>query len=223
MNKRNFVLLSATGIGLAPLAGLAAYHRGEKNEVIRPPRVLDEDVFVDECIRCAMCVQACPTQTLQLTHLEAGVAGFWTPAITASVGGCISECNACAVACPTDAIPMFSKKENDKWSVKMGTAVLEKNRCICYTENKKCGECIDVCPTKAFHVEGKHDDVPRRPTQVDYFRCVGCGLCEEACRNIVFGTPALLTFAHGRGVPTTLREAPTKDYVEPIIIPKKGS
>jgi polyferredoxin len=220
MGRRTFVVLGAGGVGLAPMAALSAYHRGERNEVIRPPRVLDEEVFVDECIRCAMCVQACPTQTLQLTHLEAGFAGFWTPAVTPSVGGCIAECNACSVACPTDAIPVFGKAENDKWSVKMGTVVLEKNRCICYTEASKCAECVDVCPTKAFVVEAKHDDVPRRPLSVDYFRCIGCGLCEEACRKIVFGTPALLTFAHGRGQPTSLREKPTETFETPILIPE---
>jgi polyferredoxin len=220
IGRRSFVVLGAAGVGLAPMAALSAYHRGERNEVIRPPRVLDEEVFVDECIRCAMCVQACPTQTLQLTHLEAGFAGFWTPAITPSVGGCIAECNACSVACPTDAIPVFGKAEKDKWSVKMGTVILEKNRCICYTEGTKCGECIDVCPTKAFAVEPKHDEAPRRPLSVDYFRCVGCGLCEEVCRKIVFGTPALLTFAHGRGQPTSLREKPTDGFEFPIIIPE---
>lgn len=222
MRRRSFVLLGASGMGLAPAVAYSAYHRGEKNEVIRPPRVLDEETFVDQCIRCAMCVQACPTQTLQLTHLEAGVAGFWTPAITASVGGCIEECNACSVACPTDAIPVFGKAENDKWSVKMGTVVLEKNRCICFTEDSKCGECLDVCPTKAFVVEPKHDGIPRRPLAVDYFRCVGCGLCEEKCRTIVFGTPALLTFAHGRGQPTSLFEKPTAEFEMPIKIPEDG-
>jgi ferredoxin len=215
IGRRNLLGLGITGAALAPMAALSAYHRRDENEIIRPPRVLAEEVFVDQCIRCAMCVQACPTQTLQLTHLEAGVAGFWTPAITPSVGGCIEGCNACSIACPTDAIPVFTTAENDKWSVKMGTVVLEKDRCICYTNNDKCGECIDVCPTKAFVVETAHDGVPRRPASVDYFRCVGCGLCETKCREIVFGTPALLTFAHGRGQPTRLREEPTSDYVVP--------
>ncbi len=222
MQRRSFMVLGATGVGLAPVAAYSAYHRGERNDIIRPPRVLDEEIFVDQCIRCAMCVQACPTQTLQLLHMEAGFAGFWTPAITASVGGCIENCNACSVACPTNAIPVFKRWEHDKWSVKMGTAVLEKNRCISYTESSKCGECIDVCPTKAFVVEPKHEKVPRRPVQIDYFRCVGCGLCEEKCRDIVFGTPALLTFSHGRGQPTSLYEKPTKTYEMPLVISKDG-
>jgi polyferredoxin len=212
IDRRQFLVAGATGIAAAPLATLSEYHRGEQNEVIRPPCVTSEKDFTDQCIRCAMCVQSCPTQTLQLTHLEAGVAGFWTPAVTPQVGGCKAECNACAEACPTDAIPMFQTSEMSKWGVKMGTVVLQKDLCICFTDNSYCGECIDVCPTKAFVIEPAHGDVPRRPDAVEYFRCVGCGLCEVACRNIVFGEPALKTFAHGRGNPTTLWEHPTETY-----------
>lgn len=219
MSRRAFVVAGGTGLALAPLAAASAYHRGHENNVIRPPRVLDEETFTDQCIRCAMCVQACPSQTLQLVHFEAGIAGFWTPAITPTVGGCLPECDACSVACPTDAIPVFQKDEKSKWATKMGTAVLEKGRCVCYTDGVACGKCLDVCPTKAFAIEpldsNESKDNPRRPVSVDYVRCVGCGLCELECSKIVFGTPALLTFAHGRGQLTVLQEMPTRDYEPP--------
>jgi polyferredoxin len=217
VSRRSFLVAAGTGAVLAPVAAMSGYHRGDENKVIRPPRVLDEDTFTDQCIRCAMCVQACPTQTLQLTHLEAGVAGFWTPAITPLVGGCIPDCDACSVACPTDAIPVFTRGEESKWATKMGTVVLEKNRCVCFTENLDCGKCIDICPTKAFTVEPKSDDNPTRPVSVDYVRCVGCGLCELECSKIVFGTPALITSSHGRGELTVLREMPTRDYEVPLV------
>jgi len=209
LDRRAFMTGGASAMLLAPVTALSTYHRGGKNDVIRPPRVIDEDTFTDQCIRCAMCVQACPTQTLQLTNLEAGAAGFWTPAITPSAGGCIAGCNACSVACPTDAIPVFGKAESDKWGVKMGTAVLETNRCVSYTEKAKCMKCVEICPTNAFAIE-KGDGFPTRPVSVDYNRCVGCGLCELACSHVVFGEPAMLTFSHGRGQPTTLAEMPTE-------------
>ncbi|MFH1809282.1 MAG: 4Fe-4S binding protein [Pseudomonadota bacterium] len=216
LGRRSFLVAGATGVALAPLTAFAAYHRGDPNTLVRPPRVLDEDTFLDQCVRCGMCVQACPTQTLQLTHLEAGLAGLWTPAITPEVGGCRADCNACGEVCPSDAIPRFDKRETDKWSVKMGTAVLEKDRCISYTDNLACRKCIEICPTKAFVIEAARPDRPLRPAAVDYVRCMGCGLCENACRKIVYGEPALKTFAHGRGQPTVLRERPTPSFTPPV-------
>jgi NAD-dependent dihydropyrimidine dehydrogenase PreA subunit len=157
-----------------------------------------------------MCVQACPTQTLQLLHLEAGFSGLWTPAVTPRVGGCQADCTACGDVCPTNAIVEFTKHEADKWVTKMGTAVLEKSRCISWTNNTPCKKCIEACPTWAFEVEHGDGVRPFRPSGIKYDRCVGCGLCENACRKIVFGRPAILTFSHGRGQPTSLPYEPTE-------------
>ncbi|MCC7074610.1 MAG: 4Fe-4S binding protein [Deltaproteobacteria bacterium] len=219
ISRRAFLASAGAGLALAPMAALSSAPRNPDTGVVRPPGVLDEDAFTDQCIRCAMCVQACPTQTLQLTHLEAGFTAFWTPAITPAVGGCVPECNACSVACPTDAIPDFAKDERSKWATKMGTAVLEKGRCISHTEDTPCAKCLDICPTKAFVVESEGARTPRRPEAVDYVRCVGCGLCELECAKIVYGTPALRTFAHGRGQLTALHEAPTTSFSAPTIAP----
>ena len=215
LSRRDFLILGATGLTLGPLTSLAAAHRNKHEDLVRPPRVIDEEAFVDQCVRCGMCVQACPTQTLQLTSLEAGLAAYWTPALTPKVGGCMAECNACAQVCPTDAIPFFKPIEADKWSVKMGTAVLETGRCISYTDKLACHKCIDICPTLAFKIAPAEDGFPLRPAGVDYSRCVGCGLCENACEKIVYGEPALKTFNHGRGQPTLLREIPTSSLKKP--------
>ena len=56
----------------------------------------------------------------------------------------------------------------------------------------------------------------KHPRYVDDHLCVGCGLCELECDKIVYGEPAILTFAHGRGQPTVLRQVPTKDYEPPV-------
>ena len=211
LGRRQFIITGAAGLSLAPVVSLAHFHRRDPRLVVRPPRVLDEDTFLDQCVRCGMCVQACPTQTLQFTFLDSGLAGLWTPALTPRIGGCIADCNACGRVCPTGAIPQFKIDEGDKWSVKMGTAVLEKGRCISYADNLACKKCIDICPTKAFIAEPSDGTHPYRPVSIDYVRCVGCGLCEFACRKIVFGKPAVLTFSHGQGQPTVLRDRPTSD------------
>jgi polyferredoxin len=215
LSRRSFLVVGAVGLGLAPLVAGSSYHRGDPLQIVRPPRVLDEQTFIDQCIRCGMCVQACPSQTLQLVHLQSGLAGLWTPAITPRVGGCLADCNACSVACPTDAIPEFSKHEADRWATKMGTAVLETSRCISYTEDQPCKKCIEICPTKAFLIEPASGHRPLRPAGVSWVRCMGCGLCEHACRKIVFGRPAVTNFSHGRGQSTSLRYEPSDSYEPP--------
>ena len=120
------------------------------------------------------------------------------------------------MACPTDAIPEFSKAEADKWVVKMGTAVLEVGRCVSYADYPEpCAKCIHICPTKAFVVQDEGPKNPTRPVSVIFDRCVGCGLCELECAKIVFGTPAVITFSHGRGAPTSLTQQPTPLYAPP--------
>ena len=210
LDRRRFLIVGAAGLGLAPLVSASKNPRGEPNRIIRPPRVGDENTFMSQCVRCGMCVQACPTQTLQLLHLEAGFSGMWTPAVTPRIGGCTADCTACGDVCPTNAIVEFTKHEADKWVTKMGTAVLETSRCISYTDNTTCKKCFQVCPTWAFEVEPADGTRPMRPKGIKYDRCVGCGLCEHACRQVVFGRPAILTFSHGRGQPTSLPYEPTE-------------
>ncbi len=201
VTRRGFLAAGATGLLLAPVLARGAAARGSPERVVRPPRVDDEDLFLDQYVRCGLCVQACPTQTLQPIGLEAGAAGLWSPAITPRIAGCKPECNACALVCPTEAIPPFSTRLEDKWATKMGTAQFESTRCISYAEGAGCARCIRVCPTRAIVIDSSPGRHPMRPARVDLFRCVGCGLCEHTCRGVVFGQPALTTWAHGRGDP----------------------
>ncbi len=204
VGRRGFLVASVTGLALAPVISRSTGPRGEPLLVVRPPRVLDEETFLDLCVRCGMCVQACPSQTLQPTHLESGLAGFWSPAVTPRINGCIPDCNACSLVCATEAIPPFSRRTEDKWATKMGTAMFESGRCISYTEKVGCRRCIDICPTRAVIIDESPGRHPVRPASVDFMRCMGCGLCEYVCRLVVFGQPAIVNWAHGRGQPTVI-------------------
>jgi polyferredoxin len=205
VGRRGFMVSAVAGLGLAPVLSRTGYHRDDPRAVIRPPRVLEENTFLDQCVRCGMCVQACPSQTLQLVWLESGLNGLWSPAVTPRIGGCVPDCNACSLVCPTEAIPPFGKKNGDKWVVKMGTAIFEAGLCISYTELQNCSKCIRICPTKALILDTSPGQHPERPVGVDFMKCMGCGLCEWECIKIVYGAPAIVTSSHGRGQPTVLR------------------
>ena len=68
--RRRFFLTIARAAGLAILGGLtwSAYLNEVKAHelTLRPPAALDEDDFLSTCIKCGMCVEACPYDTLKL-------------------------------------------------------------------------------------------------------------------------------------------------------------
>jgi ferredoxin len=126
------------------------------------------------------------------------------------LGFCIYECNdpdlptnnLCGLVCPTGAILRLSRDEKVAW--KLGTAYVDRSKCIPWVRDKNCGKCEENCPApgKAIHF---YEDVPsrqagapaggqeaapeggiaedlllRRPYVLPD-RCIGCGQCEYVC------------------------------------------
>ncbi len=191
--------------------------KGSKT-LLRPPMSREESDFLTSCIRCSECIKACPTGILKSAGLEHGLRAFWTPIMVPSEGPCKVGCNACSQACPTDAILKYPIEK--KYTYKTGTAVLETSRCISYTENKFCSECVRACPTNAFElvdgwkpadptrgadVPAPDGKIPARPLRVSFDKCIGCGACEYECNKIVFGQPAMVTTSYGRATPSTVK------------------
>ena len=209
LNRRTFF----ASLGAGAITGIAAFRAGAKVDdawrIVRPPHVVDDDAFMAMCLRCGQCVKSCPTGTLQPLLLEAGFSGLWTPAVTPRIGGCKNDCNACSETCPTKAIPVFGSKREEKWVVKMGLAFFESDHCITYEDGavKPCLKCVEACPNKAIAVDMKIQ--PERPLKIIRSRCVGCGLCETACRKMVSGEPALVLTSREAGTPTVLVVNPT--------------
>ena len=204
LDRRTFVASMAIG-AVGGLSAVQARAGDKQNwQVVRPPTVTDELIFTALCVRCGQCMRSCPTGTLQPLFLQSGFAGLWTPAITPRVGGCKDSCNACSIACLTGAIPSFGPFRPDKWPTKMGQVTFNSTRCISNLPGavKSCLKCVEVCPNKAIVVD--FEARPERPIEVIYSRCIGCGLCETQCRNMVIGPPALTLTSHGVGTPTVL-------------------
>lgn len=181
-------ILQGAGFGLA-LVGLIRTDPGRKlaidgqmplklssDTLIRPPGSVVEDKFIARCVRCGMCMKACPTNGLQPAFHEAGIEGFWTPILVPRIGYCQEDCNLCGEVCPTNAIEPFTVRE--KKHIFIGTANVNRSTCIAWFADKKCLVCDEHCSYKAVY--WKEVDGIRRPF-VDEKKCVGCGICEAKC------------------------------------------
>ncbi len=83
----------------------------------------------------------------------------------------------CGRACPSGALERIRKDpETIRASVRMGTAVIDKNLCYSYN-GASCGACVRACP---FEGEALRAGLWEKPI-LDVAVCVGCGLCERAC------------------------------------------
>jgi MauM/NapG family ferredoxin protein len=172
---------------VAPLFRITPARKRALPKAIRPPGVLSEEKFLEKCVKCGECMKACPTNALQPASTEAGPEGIWTPVIVPRVGYCEYYCSLCSQVCPTGAIKELTIPE--KIRVKIGSAWVNKNRCLPYALGRPCIVCEEHCPTspkaiKFIPAEVKlHDGrvkVEKAPF-VDLDLCIGCGICETKC------------------------------------------
>ena len=192
--RRKFFLTIARAAGLAVLGGLtwSAFVDEVKASslILRPPGALKEDDFLATCIKCGMCVEACPFDTLKLAkpgdNKPLGTPFFEPRDIPCYMCPDIP----CVPVCPTDALDILSVQNKEKKldinKAQMGVAVVDDNSCIAFW-GIQCDACYRACPLlgKAITVEytknertGKHAFL--KPI-VHADVCTGCGLCEKAC------------------------------------------
>ncbi|MCL6518433.1 MAG: 4Fe-4S binding protein [Armatimonadetes bacterium] len=195
-------VLQGAGIGLA-FAALVKVDPARKlaingempiklssDTLIRPPGSVAEDKFIARCVRCGMCMKACPTNGLQPAFHEAGIEGFWTPILMPRIGYCQEDCNICGSICPTNAIEPFGTAE--KKHIFIGTACIDRSKCIAWYADKKCLVCDEHCSYKAIY--WKVVDGNNRPF-VNEKKCVGCGICEAKCP--IQPSAAIRVFSYG--------------------------
>lgn len=164
---RRTVLAAVAGLGLLALAKVAVPGAGAS--YIRPPGSLVESKFNAACVRCESCVKACPGQVIRPAGLDGGLERAFTPVLDFNKGKC-ERCGTCGSVCPTGAVISIPEA-----NMKMGTARLDKNKCIAWAQNKKCLICEEVCPVKAIKSTGRNRPVVSEDV------CVGCGSCQLNC------------------------------------------
>lgn len=188
--RRKVLETAARGVVGAGVAGvlLAAHERSAEampTQALRPPGALaDERAFLSACVRCGLCVRACPYDTLKLADLGDHVA-TGTPWFLARRTPCeMCDDIPCVKACPTGALD-HGLVDIDK--AKMGVAVLvDEEHCLNFL-GLRCDVCYRDCPVidKAITLELESNPRTRkhaifRPT-VHAEHCTGCGKCEKSC------------------------------------------
>ena len=165
ISRRGFILSLAGGIFAVPAVRLGnKLGSNWSSTVIRPPGAMPEEDFLKRCIKCGQCMRACPTNVIQPGGLDGGLENLWTPVLNNRIGssGCQLNCTACGQVCPTSAIRPITLAERlgtDEFAqagpIKIGTAFVDRNRCLPWAMDKPCIVCEENCPVspKAIYTQ----------------------------------------------------------------------
>jgi len=182
------------------LSGIFRYRKPDAMaQILRPPGVRDEDLFLRKCVRCGECMKVCLKSALYPAVLQAGFEGLYTPMLIPRLGYCEYNCTLCGQVCPTAAIPNLSAEK--KQLEVIGKAILNKSHCLPLARKINCIVCEEHCPIpqKAIRsrTEQQTDDNGLKVTiQVPFIveeLCNGCGICENVCP--LEGKPGIEVFA----------------------------
>jgi MauM/NapG family ferredoxin protein len=201
INRREIITTAFSTIFLAPLLRYSYNEERVNSALIRPPGALNELDFLQKCIRCSACVKVCPQNFLQPSLLEGRLEALWTPIGKGKFGYCEYNCNLCGIVCPTGAIKKLNLQEKKKVSI--GTAFINKNKCLPHAFGIECVVCEEICPVspKAIYFEETEFVKPngniekiKQPVVIPD-KCIGCAVCENKCP--VLDKPAIYVSSIG--------------------------
>lgn len=151
--------------------------------LLRPPGAIPEPAFLQTCLRCGRCAEACPAHAIQLVAADDD-ARRGTPFIRPSDAACvICDDLACMKVCPSGALQLV-----DRMAIRIGLAVWDGLTCL-RANHDPCTECLDRCPLgmEAIQLAGNAirviapDDLAGAGTGRG---CTGCGVCEQYCPTL---------------------------------------
>jgi len=192
-SRRKFLLTSVRAAGLATIGALVWSSMLEESVanslILRPPGALPEEDFLKSCIKCGLCVSACPYDTLKLAapgdHKPMGTPFFDARDIPCYMCTDIP----CVPVCPTGALDELSVTTDGELDIniaRMGVAVIDSDACIAFW-GIQCDACHRACPLIGEAIKLEYDQNKRtgkhaylKPVVVNDV-CTGCGMCEHAC------------------------------------------
>ncbi|MFO7559622.1 MAG: 4Fe-4S binding protein [Desulfobacterales bacterium] len=156
IERRELIVSALSGAALIPILRLSGNVGPNWNPArIRPPGAFDEKTFLSRCIKCGQCMRICPTNIIHPAGFTGGIEGLWTPALNFRIGtsGCQLNCIACGNVCPTAAIrpiTLAEKLGKNQYAktgpIRIGTAFVDRNRCLPWAMDKPCIVCQENCP-----------------------------------------------------------------------------
>jgi ferredoxin len=124
---------------------------------------------------------------------KTGIDGLFTPVLDTRRGWCEPSCIRCGEVCPTNAIEILEPKSKQAIGgpaeVQIGTAFMDRGRCLPWAMETPCIVCEEMCPTSPKAIWLEPVEITRnngtlvrlqRP-HVNPELCTGCGLCENRC------------------------------------------
>ncbi|HHQ47476.1 MAG TPA: 4Fe-4S binding protein, partial [Acidobacteria bacterium] len=152
VGRRQFLVTATATLVLAPAVRVAGGGHGARTaDAIRPPGALNEEAFLARCITCGACVDSCPTGALVPDLGRTGVDGLFTPVLVPRRGWCEPSCTRCGEVCPSRAIATLTPREkqaiNGPAKVVIGTAFVDRGRCLPWAMDTPCIVCEEMCPT----------------------------------------------------------------------------
>jgi MauM/NapG family ferredoxin protein len=195
IHRRHVIAGVCAGVIMTPVFRAEAMRkRDDTGRLIRPPGALPEKDFLTRCIACGECMKACPMNALNTCTLSDGLSRLNTPKLVPRIGGCEEKCYVCGHVCPTGAIRPLIYEE--KRFAKIGTAVVNRHKCLAWEQNKECLVCDEVCPYNAITAMIVETTTGKfKVPVVNEDLCIGCGMCEQLCP--IFDVAAIEVFRFG--------------------------
>ncbi|SMC03333.1 ferredoxin-type protein NapG [Sulfobacillus thermosulfidooxidans DSM 9293] len=134
----------------------------------RPPGAVAENAFIQQCVGCGLCADACPVGAI--VPDDQGLA-----MMDVNRQPCLACRDVpCSRVCPHGAL----KPLEQAWEIAIGHAVLHADSCWQLTQSQDCGgACLNACPLP-------HNALKLYPGQapdISELICLGCGQCVNAC------------------------------------------